>query len=143
MDSVDDVIAHFGVKGMKWGKRKAPGGPVKVTVEVAGKKLKTSGGTGLKPAPEAIAVARARQKAKGSGVRSINSKDLQAAVKRMQLESQFAELNAKTNPSKIVRGQAKVKDVLGLGNTINQAYAFNNSPAGQELRKQLKAASKK
>jgi hypothetical protein len=142
-DNIDDVLAHFGVKGMKWGQHKKSGPTAEVTVNTSGKKIKTSGGEGLPATKEAVTTAGARQKAKKSGVRSLSNDELQAAVRRMQLETQFSQLNAQTNPSKVIKGKAAVKELLGLGKTVNEIGAFANSPAGKELRSQLKAANKK
>src|SRR5688572_26098255 len=68
--AVDDFLLHFGIKGMKWGKRKAH----PVTAE-AKQKL------GVK------------EKVKKTKVGSVTNADLQSAIKRMQLEQDFKRLS--------------------------------------------------
>jgi hypothetical protein len=145
MTDLDDVLQHYGVKGMKWGvhKKSSSGssGPEPVSVRAeAGKKIKTSGGKGHGPAGEAIDTAVARQKAKKSKVQSLSNKELQDAVRRMQLEQQFSQLSSQG--STIAGGKKLVKELLGLGKTANEVQAFSNSPAGKSLKDQLAAASK-
>jgi hypothetical protein len=67
--STDDILAHYGVKGMKWGKRKNP-----ASAESA---QKTS----------------TKVKAKRLGVHTVTNADLQAAIRRMQLEQDFKRLS--------------------------------------------------
>lgn len=114
MDKVEDFIAHFGVKGMRWGVRKKsggassqpssaepdapnapsssgkkePGSPIKVKIE-PGKKIKTSGGKGYLPTEDAIKAAALRQKAKKSGVNSLTSKELSDLINRMTTEQKY------------------------------------------------------
>lgn len=140
MDTVDDVLAHFGVKGMRWGVRKrSPASPVAVQVSARpGKKVKTKGGTGHKPTEEAVKAAVARQKAKKSSLDSLSNEELQVAVKRMQLEQQFSNLQAQRKPAI----QKFVKSFLGVGKTMNEVAAFDKSPAGQKIKGELSKAKK-
>lgn len=73
-----DALAHFGIKGMKWGIRKD------------------------KPAPEApseehtnTATTRARTKAAKGSTHMLTNAELKAAVERIRLEQQYAQLTAK------------------------------------------------
>lgn len=110
---VDDLL-HYGVKGMKWGKRRAD--------------IKAA------RSPEAVATKATRDKAKKTKVSSLTNKELQDAINRMNLEKQFNTLN----PKRLEQGQKVVKSLLGVGNTANQVLAFNNSPAGQQIRESFK-----
>lgn len=67
--NVTDFLEHFGVKGMKWGKKKNP-----ASADAAGS-------------------TQTRVKAKRLGVHTISNHDLQAAIRRMQLEQDFKRLN--------------------------------------------------
>lgn len=87
---VNDVIAHFGVKGMRWGVRRST--PSAVTVTQKGKKLKTSGGEGKKASPDAVKVAKLRQVRKKSGAAALSNEELQAYSKRLNLEQQVRTL---------------------------------------------------
>src|SRR4051794_28298475 len=88
---VDDVLAHHGIKGMRWGVRKsAPTASVSVTQK--GKKLKSKGGVGRKPSPDAIKVQELRQVRKKSGVHALSNEELQAYSKRLNLEQNVKTL---------------------------------------------------
>lgn len=69
MTSVETVFAHFGVKGMKWGKRKNA----------------ASG--------DSAAATSTRTTAKKKGVHTVSNNELQAAIRRMQLEQDFKRLS--------------------------------------------------
>lgn len=142
MESVDDILAHYGVKGMRWGvRRSSSSGPQKIVVKAKpGKKLKTSGGKGHSATKEARAAAIARQKGKKSTLESLTNQELSSAIKRMQLEKQFSELSSARNTSIIARGQRITKELLGVGNTANDAVRFTSSPAGSKLRDELNKA---
>lgn len=119
-DAVEAVLAHHGVKGMKWGVRKSggaarAGSPESVTVRAKpGKKVKTSGGRGHHATEDAIGTAVVRQRAKKSSTHSLSNHELQTAIKRMQLEQQFNQLNHQTKSA----GGKFVDHLLGRsGNT--------------------------
>src|SRR4051812_8747197 len=91
---VDDVLAHHGIKGMRWGVRKsAP--TAKVTVTQKGKKLKSQGGQGRKPSADAVKVQELRQVRKKSGVHALSNEELQAYSKRLNLEQNVHQLEIK------------------------------------------------
>jgi hypothetical protein len=67
--SAEEILAHYGVKGMHWGKKKNPASAdaaVKASTKTAAKKL---------------------------GVHTISNHDLQTAIRRMQLEQDFKRLS--------------------------------------------------
>lgn len=67
-EEIDDILAHVGVKGMKWGVRKS------------------------RPAvKEAKVVGRMKKKSS----KELSNEQLQRSIKRMQLEKQYNELNPK------------------------------------------------
>jgi len=67
--SVEDFLEHYGVKGMKWGKRKNPA------------------------SADSAAAASTRTRAKKKGVHTVSNAELQAAIRRMQLEQDFKRLS--------------------------------------------------
>jgi 2'-5' RNA ligase len=112
-DSVVDFLAHFGVKGMKWGVRRT----------------KTSTST----SDDAQRATEIRSKVKVGGTKALSNRELQDLITRMNLEQQYGRLN----PSKFQKGAKVVSDILQLGGTINQAVAIANSPAGKAIRNGL------
>lgn len=137
-DAGADYLEHYGVKGMKWGKRKASG-PTGVSLTQKGRRLKTKGGQFHTPHEDAAAAATSKQIANKSGKHALSNKELQAAVTRMNLEKQFDQLNTKTGP--VATGQKIVKTLLGVGKTSNEVIAFSNSPAGRAVRDGVNAAA--
>lgn len=122
-----DILAHYGVKGMKWGvttvdkaakatpkggrNSKLVRGPKEVTVRQrkAGTYVQTKGGQRQTATPDAIKGAAARQKAKKSTTDSLTTDELRTAIERMNLEQQFTKLSRKTDRQ--TRGQKIVKSL--------------------------------
>jgi hypothetical protein len=104
MDTVDEFLAHYGRKGMRWGVRAATrpaGSPEPVLVKTApGKKIKTSGGSGHSPSDDAKAHAAKIQLARKSGLQSLSDKDLKALNSRIQMEQTFRKTVPKTPSQK-------------------------------------------
>ena len=100
--TADDVLAHFGVKGMRWGVRrseKISSGPVEPTAKVSRSTgvmdtKKTRGGEGFDAHDDAKVTARSKQIAKKSGTQALSTKELQDLVSRMNLEQQYSKLTA-------------------------------------------------
>lgn len=107
-DGVEVFLAHFGIKGMKWGKRKAH----PVTAEAKQKQ-------GIK------------DKVKKTKVGSVSNADLQAAIKRMQLEQDFKRLSV-NEKSGITRWISST--MLEIGKREVQAQAAK-AVAGAVARK--------
>lgn len=80
LNSVEDFLAHYGVKGMKWGTRRL-------------------GSTKTPPSADASRVANIKAKAKTGKVKALTNAELQDAINRMNLEQQFKRL--KTNERNI------------------------------------------
>jgi hypothetical protein len=76
--SVSDFLAHYGVKGMKWGVRRKSGAP---------------------SSSDAAAKAEVKAKAKSGGVKTLSNQELQAAINRMNLEQNFKRLTVNEKPA--------------------------------------------
>ena len=119
MDEIDKVLAHFGVKGMKWGVRRNRR-PVGVTVTTKpGGKIKTSGGKNQPASKDAVTAARLKQRAKKSKASSLSNAELQALIRRMQLERQFKELKR----ADVLAGSNAIRDVLNVTKIADEAYS--------------------
>jgi 2'-5' RNA ligase len=132
---VDEILEHHGVRGMRWGvRRKNIGSPNEVTVSVDKGKLKAKGGEGHGPSEEAKAAAATKQKAKASGVHSLSNEEIQAAVTRMNLESNFKQATTKTKQT--VPGQKFVLNLLkNTGNA--QVQRVVNDQATKAVKKHI------
>jgi hypothetical protein len=114
-EMVEDILEHYGTKGMKWGVRK--------------RNVPKQG-----PSDDAKKAHKAYVKATVSGPQALSNKELQMLKQRLSLEQEYAKLSY--NPSKA----KKILDsVLGTGKQVNEAVAFVNSPAGQALTKTIGA----
>lgn len=107
-------LAHYGVKGMKWGVRKDRS-PVEVGAEATqtllrGKaKVKTTGGQAQPASPDAIRAATQKQKLKKSGAAALSNRELQELQTRLQLEVNVKRLDAETASA----GKKFVKKAVG------------------------------
>lgn len=102
--TVEDVLAHFGVKGMKWGQKKAR--PV---------------------SDEAKNKAEVKAEVKTNKVASVSNKQLQDAIRRMQLEQDFKRLSVNES-SGVKRWVSSV--MLEIGKREVQAYAAKKLTVG-------------
>lgn len=127
-------LAHHGIMGMRWGHRKEGPSPVSSkpgTTLIRGKTtVKTSGGAGHPPHPDAISAAEKKQKMQKSGMAALSNKDLQDLSTRMQLESNVARLHQETSSG----GKKFVKRLLG-DTAKNQATRIANEEAAKALKK--------
>lgn len=110
--SYDNYLAHYGVKGMKWGvRRDRDGSKTSVNSSSKGKiknvdlsdQKRTNAAT---PSSNATGAAIARQKAKEFSIDSLSNKELQSVVTRMNLETQYKSLTEKAE-SQTFKGQVK------------------------------------
>lgn len=113
-------VKHWGVKGMRWGQRKARSAAVEAHRSEDSKAAK-----------ESLA------KVKASGVSSLSNKELKALNERIQMEKKFSELTAPVQKT----GDNAIQKLLKLGATANQVYAMANSPVGRMLRGNFTAAA--
>ena len=142
--AINDILEHFGVKGMKWGVRRAgdhflerglaistPGSRArgaaaaksarKVKVKDKGKKLRTSGGKGVPAHPDALRAHRIGQVVKKSGTKAVSNQDLSIYANRLQLEQNVSRLTSKERN----RGTQFVSGVLSQSGKSLASEAVN------------------
>lgn len=127
--AVEEVLAHYGVKGMRWGVRKSevPAGQTKVTQK--GKKLKGEGGKGLPAHEDATKAAVSKQKAKGSGLQSLSNQELKDLANRMNLEQQVRQLSTQEKQANSNPASKFIKRTLLTSGKQEAQKASNNAMA--------------
>lgn len=140
-----DILEHFGVKGMHWGIRRdrsESGGsdestakPVMIKVR-AGKRVKAKGGEGHSAHEDAVRAAAHKQKARKSSVDALSNKELQDLVSRLNLEQQYTRLIASDPASKSDFAKF-MKTAQGASKTYNDVDAFLKTPAGKIVKKKF------
>lgn len=129
---VPNILAHHGVKGMRWGvRRKATVGPTEVIVSDKRKKIKTSGGKGFPAHSDAVRARVIGQTAKKSGTKALSNQELQDYAKRIQLEQNLKRLSFHEKNA----GQKFILTVLGQSGKI-QAQDLSNE-ASAKVKKEL------
>lgn len=114
----DDVIIHFGVKGMKWGVTRPRGsnGRVDSSDHTQSREL-------MKKKP-----------------RELSTKELKSINDRLNTEKLNNELQSRSGLAKLKRGTAIAGTILAVGTTITTAYNFSQSQAGKAIIDGLKRA---
>lgn len=132
---VETILAHHGVKGMRWGVRRERSSSV--TVSDKRKKLRTSGGHGLPAHSDAIRARTIGQRGRSSGVKSLSNEELSEYAKRLNLEQNVKRLqyNDASPPKKFV--------LTVLGKTgQQQAQEVANQQATKAVAKLMAKAAK-
>jgi hypothetical protein len=90
---VENILAHHGVKGQRWGvRRKATVGAHEVVVSDKRKKIKTSGGKGFPAHSDAVRSRTIGQIGKKSGTKALSNAELRAYNDRLNLEQNYKRL---------------------------------------------------
>lgn len=113
--TLDEVLAHFGVKGMHWGRRNS-----------------SSSAPGASADAQRASVSKST--VKSGGTKALSTKDLQDLVLRMNLERQFASLQP---PSKSKQAVKIVSDIL-LNVGKQQATSLLSDLASKAIKDALK-----
>lgn len=118
-----NYLAHYGVLGMKWGKRRT-----REEIDNASADAKKS--------------FEVRAQAKTTGTKTLSNEDLRKAVTRMRLEQEFAQLSAKEREAAQSRGKRFVtKLFVDVGQ--QQARAVVNEVATQQRQQLMRKAMSK
>lgn len=125
----DEILMHYGVKGMKWGVRRTP---AQLGHKPSGSRRKKSGSSSKGNARKRQISGLVKKRMEKKKVRrrkqafEFTDEELQAAVKRLQLEKQYNDL------VKSIDGQNTVKKGNAIVNaSINKVLA----PAIQDVAK--------
>jgi hypothetical protein len=119
---LDSYLAHFGVKGQKWGVRRGRG----------------AGSAHPVSADHALATQH-RATVKAHGTAALSNDDLKHLVTRLNLEEQHNRLN----PKQVSTGQKIVHELLGVGGNVakQQATTYASKYAAQGVEALIKKGS--
>lgn len=119
---VESFLAHYGVKGMRWGVRRDDPGPVAVEVGApAGKKVQTRGGERQPASEDAIRTAVLKRTALRSTTDSLSNRDLQDLVNRLNLEQQYDRLRPRKPSEQVAKFLRET--LLNIGKDEASKYA--------------------
>jgi 2'-5' RNA ligase len=121
--AMNDILAHHGVKGMKWGVRKSDGG---------------SGGSAS--SDDAREFEKNSKRIQTHGTRSLSNKELQSVLNRMNMENQYHNLLGQ-NRDVVDSGYTQAKKILNYGKTIEEARKFLETPTGKRIKSGIFAAA--
>ena len=135
-DNVEDVLEHYGIKGMKWGVRRKRGS----NGRVGGGKSNTSSSAKKEKGKKGATIVIGRKKGKKNPLADISDEDLRAAVNRMQLEKQYKTLKAEQAVAAQTRGQRFTKAVMKASGDIasQQIKRGANAAVGHYMEQELK-----
>ncbi len=111
IEGIEEIIEHYGTKGMKWGVRKRPSSSGRKSAK--GQQKRDT--TGLKKGSDKGQKAPPTKKYKGSRkeTRKLSDSELNDRLKRLNMEKQYRDLVKKQNPpTAISRGSKKVGSIL-------------------------------
>jgi GNAT superfamily N-acetyltransferase len=108
---VDDILQHFGVLGMKWGKR-------------------------TKSRGQSSEDHKNKMTLKSKNVHELSNEQLRTLTNRLQLEKQLRDLN----PNHVKKGLNIVKNITTAGTTIAGLYALSKTPLAQATFKGIQKA---
>jgi hypothetical protein len=133
----DESLAHFGVKGMRWGVHKDRGsGPsgAGATTRSPKRILDKAAGGSNKASDDFVTAKSLLRKSP----QELNNQELKTLTTRLELEKKYKQLN----PNKAIKGKLLVAGVIGTATMGVQLYNIAHHPATKAGFDWIKKASK-
>lgn len=118
-NSVSQFLAHYGIRGMKWGVRRS-----RSQIDSSSEDHRNA--------------TAARGKAKKGGVKSLSNKELQDLITRMNLEKQYSSVIPPSRGKRILTGGAKFTAEVLTGVGKQQATKLANDQASKLVAQMLR-----
>lgn len=139
-NSSDQFLAHYGIKGMKWGKRKT-----KNNASPSAMKTHTPFVKNPNQAPPRV---KGATDIRPKHVNRMSDQELRNRINRIQMETQYKQLTEpKTEATKsnfqkgyenFEKGHKAVKSILAVGKTAQAIHKLATSEMVKEIAKSLK-----
>lgn len=117
-----EFLAHYGIKGMRWGIRRSD-------EELARAKGESDDSYRARKTAATIKTSKS--------LASVDDADLNHLVNRINLEKRYSEVTQQAKAAPFTALDRNTKKLLGFGATMNSAISFANSPAGRILAEKL------
>lgn len=155
--ALQNTLAHYGIKGMRWGVRRSQTArtsvadePVQIQRNTKTGGIEAKGGRGHGISEDAARAAALRQKAKASGSVALSNKEMEDLIKRLNLETNYKKAIAnnappKTKGEKFIEGGMKFlqSELKGEVNARMQGKQGNLSMGYQAFRAAQKSRTAK
>lgn len=109
---IEDILEHYGTKGMKWGVRKS-------RVPKVG------------PSDDALEAHRSFVTAQRSGPQALSNSDLQKLNNRLNLEQNYEKLQH--TPNRFQKALKSIDNLMKAGKTVDSAIEFTKTGTGKKL----------
>lgn len=129
---MDSILAHYGVKGMKWGVRRSD-------AELSGSRAPSAKPQLSSDAKQANSL---RTKVQNKGTGSLSNQEMRQLLERVELERRYSQvMESPLGKSRVDRGHEQVKRYLKMAKTYEEVRKFMETPTGQAVKTGLKTAT--
>lgn len=133
-ETLDDVLEHYGIKGMRWGVRRSK-------KEIASdNQSRLEEGKKVTPSKDAKAAAKAAKKAEKKGVDALSNDELKMLNERLGLEKRYESLTFEPEPApEISRGRKIAVGLMGEAGKLGANVARQEAQRmlAEQVRKQI------